>query len=166
MSNNSRRLVTVYDKDGTSYTVSHLNAHDMVIHLGYTYAPGRKFTPVDNAPFQTKPVSKASEAKRVQAILDGVGTNSNETEEHDDDDDNKPLVFDAGAPAAPGEDTVIPATAPEPVVVAVVESIPVTAPEPEPVAAVQAAPEPEASDEGDETDAEGAPKRRGRPSKA
>lgn len=162
MSNNSRRLVTVYAKDGKPYTVSHLNAHDMVVHSGYTYAPGRPFSPVDNAPFQTKPVSKASEAKRVQAIIDGVGTNSNE-EEHDDDDDGV-VVFDAGAPPAPGEDTVFPATAPEPEAAAAVEVIPAVTPEP--VAVVEAA-APETTEEGaEETDAEDAPKRRGRPSKA
>ncbi len=71
----NKRLIPVFDKDGKEYKVDNLNAHDMVVHLGYTYAPGKKFSPVDNAPHAGKPVSAVEEKKLAQSILDGVGTN-------------------------------------------------------------------------------------------
>lgn len=113
MANSAPRLVKVYDKKGNEYTVSHLNAHDMVRHLGYTYRPGHTFRPNDPAPFDVKPATSASEKKKVQAILDGVGTDYNSrTDEDDDEDDDTPAVFDA-TDTGPAITTELPVTAEE-----------------------------------------------------
>lgn len=148
MANQHPRLVTVYDKQGKSYVVSHLNAHDMVTHSGYSYKPGRSHSPVDHAPFEVKPVSRASEKKRVQAVLDAVGTDYNGRAEADEDEDDMPAVFDAVATSpALVMTTELPASS-----------------DGEPEAAVEI--EEDDVEEAPAAAAVDAPKRRGRPAKA
>lgn len=67
----SKRRVKVYDVNGKEYEVDNLNGHDMVMHLGYTYTPGKVFTPADTAPHAL--VGKKPTGIKTQEILNNVG---------------------------------------------------------------------------------------------
>lgn len=92
-----KKMVVIYDKDGNKHTVDHLNAVDKVASLGYTYQPGRSFTPVETPPhaLKTQELLKRDPqgARRAQSILDGVGSYVRSGADEDEIEDE--TVFDA-----------------------------------------------------------------------
>lgn len=66
--------VTIYNEAGDAETHLRLNAVDLVRHAGYTFKPGRAYTPVDSAPYaQAKPPATPEPA---HAVLASVGSGS------------------------------------------------------------------------------------------
>lgn len=153
--------VVVYAPDGARETHSRLNARDLVLHSGWTYSPGKTYTPVDSAPY-IMDSHKAPTASKAQEVLDryGAGPNAGEVLAAPPADTS---VFDAGpGVAVPPTEPAYVAPAPEPVV----EPESVIEPELVPEEAVTDEPEPVVEEEPAIEDAPTTTRRRGRPPKS
>lgn len=89
------------------------NARDLVSHAGWTYKPGREYTPADNVPFASaKGASKADEVAKVQSIIDGAGVpqaNASASHQaqpgvHIAESERVEIVYGDDAPTAPAAD--------------------------------------------------------------
>jgi len=102
----AKRMVTVYDKNGKSYVVDHLNALDMTASLGFTYQPGRKFDYHEPLPYAGKNVELLKRDPQGKSLAQGILDGIRDTEEAvvaDDTDE----VFDAGKDVAPEPESLV-----------------------------------------------------------
>lgn len=97
--------VTIYNKLGEPEKHTLANARDAVAHSGYSWKPGRKWTPIESAPYARPAL--ANDTTHVQKLLDGVGGSAKPidvtiTDAVEDDD---PVVIEEGPDPASAAET-------------------------------------------------------------
>lgn len=65
------QTVTIYSPEGEERKETLLNARDLVLHCGFTYDPGKVYTPVDVLPAKIKRVKK--DITGVQEVWENTG---------------------------------------------------------------------------------------------
>lgn len=65
------QYVTIYSPEGEPVKHTLPNARDLVAHAAWTWKPGKKWTPVEGAPYARPELAQAGD--KAQAILDRAG---------------------------------------------------------------------------------------------